>query len=402
LQLSIDETMDSIEDYTEANKLALNRDKTQLMILSRNRDQTTELIVNNNDPNLIVRPVNSIKLLGILISSDLKWNKYLISGKNCLLQQLKSRNTMLQKVCPYTSKPDSIKLANGLFSSKLLYGMESWGSAPDYIIKKLQAQQTASMHIVHGYQSKKWNRTRLLKETGWLKINLLIQLTSSKLTHKILNGEGPELLTEMMKPTTNPNIRQTRANMPGKLGNKPNSLGRTNYTKYTYRNLAYTHYSSIPSELTDIISSVNYKKRIKRYLTNNDDLPIHRCTHTNCQQNITCHTHHILSPSTSSTSSSSSSSSSSSPQTSTGEPGTSAQPDGPLQPEAAPHPGSPPQPVSTHQPVGPDNPEYIRRPETRAQPVTRPSQARDHDARPDHNEMPDHDFSTVRPVTNLF
>jgi hypothetical protein len=287
----------------QANKLALNRDKTQLMILARRTEGNDKLKIKNANPDLVVRPVNSIVMLGITISSDLKWNNYLQTGKSNLIQQLKKRNTMLRKVCNLTNKENRIKIANGIFASKLLYGIETWGSAPNYLINKVQSQKTAAMHIVHGTESIRWNRTRLLKETNWFRIDLIIQMTSAKLTQKILNGKGPDQLTEMMAPPNIENARITRSTKPGKLGTKPISLGRTNYTKFTYRNPAYSHYQNLPSELTDIRRSKNFSKRLKIFLINNDDLSEHRCLNLNCQDKITCQ-HYILLNSTQNQSSS--------------------------------------------------------------------------------------------------
>jgi hypothetical protein len=298
LQQGIDETMLTIAEYMKSNKLAMNSEKTQLMVIARDVTSYRSLIIKNDNPDLIVKPVHSIRLLGITIASDLRWNNYLLSGKDSLVKQLRKRNTMLAKVCHFTTKQNRLKLANGIFASKLLYGIEAWGSAPNYLIQKIQAQQTKSMHIIHGYKSLKWNRTKLLKESKWLNMELTIKLTSLKFTHKILNGKGPQQLMLLMKPPENPSARITRSTKPGKLGVKPASLGRTNYTKYIYRNLAYSQYSLVPSELTDIKSIVNFRKRTKRYLINQDDLPQHRCQHLNCLENINCHLNKQIDPRT--------------------------------------------------------------------------------------------------------
>jgi hypothetical protein len=288
LQQGINETMIRIENYMKANQLALNTDKTQLMIITRQKQNQSNLIIENANPELIVKPVQSIKLLGITISADLLWTKYLLTGKDSLLTQLRTRITMLSKVCKYASKANRIKLANGIFASKLSYCMEAWGTAPKYILKKLQAQQTSALHLIHGTQSLRWNRTRLLKESKWLGLDLQVRFTSAKYTHKILNGKGPQQLTQLMVPRSTNQSRLTRSTVPGRLGVKPGSLGRTMYTKYTYRNQAYDHFASIPSELSSIIKVVNFRNRTKRYLINNDDLAVHRCNHGNCRESRMC------------------------------------------------------------------------------------------------------------------
>jgi hypothetical protein len=211
----------------QANKLSLNTDKTQLMILDRNRKDTNKYIIKNENPELVVCPVKSIKLLGLMISDDLKWTQYLMYGKDNLIKQLKKKNTMLFKVCKYTSVKNRINLANGIFGSKLLYGMEAWGTAPVAVRKKLQAQQTQALYSIHEEKSKRWTRTHLLKEAKWLTVDLQIKLTSVKLTQKILNNKGSEQLTALMKPDNTNKAQITRGTRPGKLGAKPQGLGFT-------------------------------------------------------------------------------------------------------------------------------------------------------------------------------
>ena len=45
LQQSVDTAMDTLEDYMQANKLALNRDKTQLMILNRDPPLQSKVVL---------------------------------------------------------------------------------------------------------------------------------------------------------------------------------------------------------------------------------------------------------------------------------------------------------------------------------------------------------------------
>ena len=67
--------------------------------------------------------------------------------------------------------------------------------------------------------------------------------------------------------------RHTRATEPFKLGPKPHNTGQTKFSKYQYRAQAYSHYDQIPLVIREIRNPKNFKKRLKRWITNHDDLP---------------------------------------------------------------------------------------------------------------------------------
>ena len=159
--------------------------------------------------------------------------------------------------------------------SKLEYGAEVWASAPEYILKILQSIQLEAARTVLGPQTKRWSRTSLLAEMKWLSISQLAQLTSAKLTHKILYTSQPAALAYRMLTRIN-TTRTTRQSGPFLLGPRPPGIGRTLTTKYQYRNNAYKHYNDIPLILKQIKRPVIFKRRLKRYLRNNDDLPTNR------------------------------------------------------------------------------------------------------------------------------
>ena len=159
--------------------------------------------------------------------------------------------------------------------SKLEYGAAVWASAPEYILKGLQAIQLEAARTVLGPEMKRWSKTSLLKEMKWLSINQLAQLSSAKLAHKIPTSSQPAALAFRMLTKIN-TTRTTRQSGPFLLGPRPLGLGCTLTTKYQYRTNAYRHYNDIPLVIKHIRRPVIFKRRLKRYLRNNDDLPTNR------------------------------------------------------------------------------------------------------------------------------
>lgn len=59
-------------------------------------------------------------------------------------------------------------VANGIIMSKISYGIELWGMAPNYLVAKLQSIQLEACRIINGRKSVGWSTTTLLKSVNWL------------------------------------------------------------------------------------------------------------------------------------------------------------------------------------------------------------------------------------------
>ena len=163
-------------------------------------------------------------------------------------------------------------IANGIFMSKLLYGAETWAGAPKYIINKIQHIQLEAARTVIGPGSRRWSRTHLLKEMKWMGIEQIAQFCSARLTHKILTTSQLEVLAHRTISRIQ-SSRDTRLSGPYKLGPKPAGIGTTAASKYQYRANSYRHYEPIPLVIKKITKPHIFKKHLKRWIINNDDLP---------------------------------------------------------------------------------------------------------------------------------
>ena len=94
LQQSLNQTRSTIKNYMEMNKLVMNNDKTQIMIMSNHPDHHKGIYIPAKPKNVEHSPY--IKLLGIEISSDLKWSHFLKGSKMSIYNQLNSRVNALK------------------------------------------------------------------------------------------------------------------------------------------------------------------------------------------------------------------------------------------------------------------------------------------------------------------
>ena len=215
-----------------------------------------------------IKHSTKVKILGIEIEENL-------DGPMAIAKQLKTHINMLKMLTKTANEKQLRMLASGIFMSKLEYGAEVWASAPDYIIKCLQSIQLEAVRTLLGRQTKRWSKSTRLTRMKWLSVSQLAKLTSAKLSHKILTSSQPAVLSYRILSKIN-HTRATRHNGPFLLGPPPAGIGLTKVTKYQFRPNAYHHYQDIPMILKQIKGQKTFKKRLKRYIFNNGDLPTNR------------------------------------------------------------------------------------------------------------------------------
>ena len=104
------------------NRLKLNDEKTHLLIMStRQKLRVTNIKVKISTKNEVIKPIESEKLLGIIIQNDLKWSGYIQNNEKSLLRQLNTRLNALKMISNVASFKVRLMVANGIFCSKLIF-----------------------------------------------------------------------------------------------------------------------------------------------------------------------------------------------------------------------------------------------------------------------------------------
>ena len=206
----------------------------------------------------------------------MKINAHIIDGKESLLNQLQARITALKRLVNVVDFSFSLNLANGLFISKLLYGIQIWGLAPKYLLQKLQVLMNKAAIVVLGNKAYKMSTIELLNEVNWLSIDKLITIHISIMVHTIINTKEPEYLYKrIVRESTN----TRRNNIGRKLGQNPDQEGRSQYTKDQFCSRVYSIYNELPAQIASITDRSKFKKHIKMFiktglLPNAKDYPI--------------------------------------------------------------------------------------------------------------------------------
>ena len=134
-------------------------------------------------------------LLGIHVQSDMKWSKQI----DVLKSKLKDRLTGLSKVRNIVS---SLKLrktiAEGIFTSILVYCVPLWGGCAKGELQQLQViQNIAVQHVLR--LPRRSSRREMFKSIGWLTVNQLVFFHTVMAVYKIRRTGEPEYLAEKLR-----------------------------------------------------------------------------------------------------------------------------------------------------------------------------------------------------------
>ena len=255
-QNQVIEHLNTVKNYMDSNRLSLNPEKTQLFVLSQNPEVRKSVFLEVHPKRIVHSP--TIQYLGISISENLKWNEFLINNKNSLIKQLNKRISAIKKLRKYVNFKQIKIISAGIFMSKLLYGMELWAGAPNYLIKKMKPVQLSAARAAIGHHSYYWSTNQLLRTMGWLSIEKLLTLRTAKLAHQIMQISVPDVISHKMKKLKKLDAAETRLSSPDKFGPRPRQIGRTNMTKYQLKASIYDQYPKIHDNILKI-------KSIKRF-----------------------------------------------------------------------------------------------------------------------------------------
>ena len=196
----ISEKFTMISDYMASNGLKLNEDKTHLMVLMTDEARRTkqDFNVSLDTQQEIIYPSKSEKLLGGIISQNLKFHDHILNDEESLLTILNTRLKALKKVGMVASFKSRKMVANGILISRIIYLIPLWSGTEDYLMKSLQIVQNKAARIVTRC-GKRTPVRNLLKQCGWLSIAKLGVYHSLVLMFNILQSQCPKYLYQSFR-----------------------------------------------------------------------------------------------------------------------------------------------------------------------------------------------------------
>ena len=96
--------LETLKKWSDEKKMILNLDKTKVIIFNFSKEKQFTVSLQINEKTIEV--VNEVKLLGTIITSDLKWDKNI----NEIIRRCNIRMTLLRKLVEFRPKIDDMKI----------------------------------------------------------------------------------------------------------------------------------------------------------------------------------------------------------------------------------------------------------------------------------------------------
>ena len=163
--LKSSEYIETIQNWTENQKMILNQKKTKVMIFNYtdNYQFTTRLKLNNEN----IEVVNKSKLLGVVVSDDLKWDE----NTTYLVKKANVRMELLRKVASFTTSIEEKKNIYVLFIRSILeQSCVVWHSRlTNENSEDLERVQKAAVKIILGNQYNDYEESLIKADLDSLK-----------------------------------------------------------------------------------------------------------------------------------------------------------------------------------------------------------------------------------------
>ena len=252
----LEECICDIQTWLTENKLMLNASKTELLHVkscyarAEPRDVTLTIGTTTISPSLVVRD------LGVVFDKHLK----MVNHVNGICRRASYAIYKIGKLRRYLDSGNTQKLVHAFISSRLDNCNSILAGLPCKELSKLQRVQNMAARVVT-LSRKSTHITPVMQELHWLPIRQRIVYKILLLTYKILVGEAPAYLSDLVS-RYNPK-RTLRSSSRALLSEKP--CKTTTYGR-SFSNVAPKLWNALPDNLRMSRTLTNFKSGLKTHL----------------------------------------------------------------------------------------------------------------------------------------
>ena len=260
----MEEDADQVLRYMASNGLVANPNKTSFLMLNhKQKIPQLRLRIGGEE----VAREETATLLGVQFQDNQQW-KTQIYGKGGVISSLNSRIYMLRRLKSHLTMKSILKLVDGLFMSKIRYGLQLYGkvrmSAEDAVsgdIQALQKTQNDLLRMLNGTNVKDGvsieSMLSKFKLDSVNRLNARIKLLE---VWKAKNIMGYPL--QISQQSTNNQRVNTRADN----NERPVEIGKSTLTQKTCISDAIRVWNKAPESVTSCMSEYQAKKKIKEFI----------------------------------------------------------------------------------------------------------------------------------------
>ena len=263
IQKAINEDIRRLERWFLENRMKLNEGKTEFMVVQPQNTEArfSRIHITMKKKNIV--HANSIRILGITITKNLKWDKHI----NEIIKNCKYHLRAYRRAIKFLDIDERKILYNSCIASRLSYGDIIWKETTETLKKRIQVIQNDAARAIL-LKKPRESAKPLLKELGWLNLETKRQLHGEVLMHKIINGKAPISLKEMLitykAPANDRNLRSDNEYLVPSY--------RTNTMAGSYFISNIKNWGQIPNNIRKTAEAHNFKSRLNNWYLNKNRL----------------------------------------------------------------------------------------------------------------------------------
>ena len=258
MQKVVNRELHKVRKWLEANRLALNIDKTNFIIFHSPQHKLTDHIVLKIG-NKKIKQESYVRFLGVLLDSNLSWNFHLSE----LSKKLARTACLFYKIRHYAQTDILTLLYHAIFEPFLLYGLSVWGMTYPSFLERIYVLQKKVLKAIT-FSDITASSDPLFDRLQVLELADLFQVQILSFVYECVNKIAPSYFSGYF---TSINMIQNIGTCQSKKGDL-SALG-CNTTKYGIRSIHYSGFgmwNSLPSDIKASKSLSNFKKTLKSYL----------------------------------------------------------------------------------------------------------------------------------------
>lgn len=261
LRSQVNNDLSYLNDWSSKWQIRFNPNKTDIIVFNL---QGHEFDIEFKFGDIPLNPVKTHTHLGVVLSSDCRWNKHI----DKIIESASKQLNILRKLKFKLSRLQLEKIYLTFIRPRLEYASEVWDNCGFINSDRLEKVQLEAARIVTGLPAFA-SLDSLYAETGWDKLKTRRTVKKLCLFYKILNGQAPDYLSDLVPPTV-------AAQNPYNLRNSQNIAiepTRLNCYQQSYFPATIKLWNSLDLNLRNIPTFSLFKLKVKQKLLNMNKLP---------------------------------------------------------------------------------------------------------------------------------
>lgn len=264
LELTVNNELEKISEWLNANKLTLNVKKSNYVIFRPHQKRMPFIPqIKIFNPTLNTRVTlemkDFVKYLGIMIDSELSWKHHI----DFICHKISRSVGIIAKMRHYIPRRLLLNLYHALISPYLNYGICAWGNCPQTYLNKILVLQKRALRLIY-FSKPRDHAIPFFIESNCLPLQSLFFQQLSYLMYDVHAKTAPKSLLDKFAKINTEHHYNTRLSAKECFSVK---FSRTEKMKKSFTRIGVSIWNSIPLSVKTLNVS-NFRKKIKLLLLN--------------------------------------------------------------------------------------------------------------------------------------